>query len=103
MANITDKQKANLKPLNTLPQRKRKEIARKGAIASNKKQAENKTLRKELETALALVDKKTGKTHQELIAIALIKKAEKGSERAFEVIQSAIGQRDNLIGSKSKK
>lgn len=35
----------NLRPLNTRSQRERKEIARKGAIAANKKRAELKTMR----------------------------------------------------------
>ena len=41
---ITEKQKANLISLADRPQRERKEISRKGAEASNRKQAEKKNL-----------------------------------------------------------
>lgn len=44
----------NLKPLNTRTQRERKEIARMGAIASNKKQKEAKSIKYYIDTLLSL-------------------------------------------------
>lgn len=41
---VTEKQKANLIPFDKMTQRERREIAKKGAEASNRKQAEKKNL-----------------------------------------------------------
>lgn len=52
--NVTEKQKANLIPFTERTVRERKEIAKRGAIASNKAQAEKKTWKMLLETMLAV-------------------------------------------------
>jgi ribosomal protein L9 len=91
MANITEKQKANLKPLNTLSQSKRKEIARKGALASNKKQAEKRKMREEFEIISKLVQ--DGKTYQEIACLAQYKKAMAGDTRALEFIRDVMGEK----------
>lgn len=77
----------NLIPLNKRTQRERKEIAKKGAEATNKKKAERKTLREEL--LLLLQENKM----QENIGLALLEKAKSGDTKAFEVIRDTIGER----------
>ena len=64
MANID-----NLIPFNQMSQSERSEIARKGAIASNKVQKAKKTMRQELELLLE-AEAKNGKTYQENITLA---------------------------------
>ena len=63
----------NLIPFNKMPQSKRSEIARKGAIASNKVQKEKKTfkmaLKELLEEEVMKDGKPTGKTYQDLVNI----------------------------------
>lgn len=77
----------NLIPLNKRTQRERKEIAKKGAEAANKKKAERKTLKEEL--LLLLQENKM----QENISLALLEKAKSGDTKAFEVIRDTIGER----------
>lgn len=77
----------NLIPMNKRTPRERKEIARKGAIASNKAQAARKTLKEEL---LALLeDNET----QKKISVALIQQAKKGNTKAYEIIRDSIGEK----------
>ena len=68
-------------------QRERKEIARKGAIASNKKQAERKTFREELLFLLSQGDT------QEKISLAILDKAKNGDTKAFEVLRDTVGEK----------
>lgn len=77
----------NLVNLKDRSQRERKEIARKGAIASNKKQAARKTLKEELLLLLS-----QGNT-QEKISLSLIQEAVNGNTKAFEVIRDTIGEK----------
>ncbi len=77
----------NLIPLNRRTQRERKEIATKGAKATNKKKAERKTLREELLLLLA-----KGNT-QNRLSLALIEKALTGDTKAYEVIRDTIGEK----------
>lgn len=77
----------NLIPMNKRTPRERKEIARKGAIASNKAQAARKTLKEEL---LALLE--DGNT-QKKISVALIQQAKKGNTKAYEIIRDSIGEK----------
>ena len=77
----------NLIPMNKRTPRERKEIARKGAIASNKAQAARKTLKEEL---LALLE--DGET-QKKISVALIQQAKKGNTKAYEIIRDSIGEK----------
>ena len=81
----------NLIPLNKRTERERKEISRKGAIASNKKQAEKKTLRELLEIAL----NEGTKTDNDYVNItrALIKEASNGNVKAYETIRDTLGQK----------
>ena len=77
----------NLVNLKDRSPRERKEIARKGAIASNKKQAARKTLKEELLLLLS-----QGNT-QEKISLSLIQEAVNGNTKAFEVIRDTIGEK----------
>lgn len=74
----------NLITLDKRTQAERKEIARKGAIASNKKQKERKTLKEELLLLLA-----QGNT-QEKISLSLLQQALNGNVKAFETIRDTI-------------
>ena len=65
----------------------RKEIARKGAEATNKLLARRKTLREEL---LALLEKDS---YQEKISLSLLQKAVNGDTKAYEVIRDTIGEK----------
>ena len=87
----------NLIPFNKMPQSKRSEIARKGAIASNKVQKEKKTFKmalKELlqEEAKDKEGKPTGKTYQDLVNIGLVKGAMKGNAINYKTILETIGE-----------
>ena len=77
----------NLVNLKDRSPRERKEIARKGAIASNKKQAARKTLKEELLLLLSQGDT------QEKISLSLIQEALSGNTKAFEVIRDTIGEK----------
>ena len=77
----------NLVNLKDRPQRERKEIARKGAIASNEKQKARKTLKEELLLLLAKGDT------QEKLSLAVLQKAINGDTKAFEVIRDTIGEK----------
>lgn len=79
----------NLIPLNKRSQRERKEIARKGAIASNKKQAENRTFKKEL---ITLLNNNNGENMTN-ISVVLIAKALDGDVKAFQAIRDTIGEK----------
>ena len=91
MANIE-----NLIPFNQMSQSERSEIARKGAIASNKVQKAKKTMRQELELLLE-AEAKNGKTYQENITIALMGKAIKGDTKAYEIIRDTAGQNPDKV------
>lgn len=86
----------NLIPLNKRSQRERKEIARKGAEATNKLKAQRKTLREELLILLAEGNM------QEKISLALLQEAKKGNTKAYEIVRDTIGEKPkeniNLTG-----
>ena len=94
-----------LVPLNKRTQSERKEIARMGAIASNKKQAEKKLLRETIEMLLTKApteemikdcSNKFGfnpKDLQEVITGGLIFRAVSGDSKAYEVLRDTIGQK----------
>ena len=65
----------------------RKEIARKGAEATNKLLKERKTLKEEL---LLLLSQDN---FQERISLALLQKATTGDTKAFEVIRDTVGEK----------
>ena len=82
--------KENLKPFKTVEEAR--ENGRKGGIASGKAKREKKTLRKELELLLEMTSTNK-KTNQELISLAILKKAKNGDTKAFEIIRDTIGQK----------
>lgn len=87
----------NLIPFNKMSQSKRSEIARKGAIASNKVQKEKKTFKMALKELLEeeVKDKQgkpTGKTYQDLVNIGLVKGAMKGNAINYKTILEIIGE-----------
>ena len=82
----------NLIPMTERTPEERREIARKGAEATNKLRREKKTLKMELEALLEIMDEK-GDSVQKKMSFALIKKAIKGDVRAFETIRDTIGQK----------
>ena len=76
----------------------RRENARKAGKASAAKRAERKTFREGLLLLLnePLKDKEgnsTGKTPQDAIIAALVKRAANGDTRAFEMIRDTIGEK----------
>lgn len=77
----------NLINLKNRTQRERKEIAKKGAEATNKLKAQRKTLREEL---LLLLEQ--GDTQSKL-SLSIIQKAMTGDTKAFEVIRDTIGEK----------
>lgn len=75
----------NLKPVRTKSEAR--ERGRKGGIKSGEVRRERKTFREEL---LLLLEQ--GKT-QEKISLALLKRAENGDTKAYEVIRDTIGEK----------
>lgn len=95
----------NLRPLNTRTQRERKEIAKKGAAASNKAQAEKRALRSAANLLLSMPADKNIKsrypdfklsskdyTLAAAMVIAQVEKALQGNTRAFNAIRDIIGE-----------
>ena len=77
-----------------------REIARKGGIASGKAKREKKMLKDLLEEALS----KGTETNNEYVNItkALIKEANKGNVKAYEVIRDTLGQKPKEVIEVSK-
>ena len=96
----------NLIPLNKRPQRERKEIARKGAIATNKKKAEQKTYRDMAKAMLSatITDKNIlnelkayGLSETDVKAytlLGMIKASGNGSHNAFDRLMELIGEKE---------
>lgn len=84
MANID-----NLVSLADRTQQERNEIARKGAIASNKVQKEKKLFKK-------VVEEKLGQSLESMVE-AMIKQANEGNVKAFEVLRDTAGQNPDKI------
>ncbi len=84
MANID-----NLVSLADRTQQERNEIARKGAIASNKVQKEKKLFKK-------AVEEKLGQSLDSMVD-AMIKQASEGNVKAFEVLRDTAGQNPDKI------
>lgn len=101
--------KENLIPLNKRTKEAQREIARKGAEASNKKQAEKRLLKDTIEIMLKLQPtpqmvsecaEKFGfnpKDLQDIITGGLINKAMSGDSRAFEVLRDTVGQKPKEV------
>ena len=84
----------NLKPVRSVSEARKK--GRKGGIASGKKRRELKAFKDLLEAGLSQeIKTESGKsyTRAEYIALKLIKTAENGNIKAFEVIRDTIGQK----------
>lgn len=81
----------NLIPMNERTEEEQREIARMGGIASGKARKEKKLLRELLEDALS----KGTETDNEYINItlALIRQANEGNVKAYEVIRDTLGQK----------
>ena len=81
----------NLIPMNQRSKSEVRELGKKGGIASGKVRQEKKLLKELLEDALS----KGTETDNEYINItlALIKEANKGNVKAYEVIRDTLGQK----------
>lgn len=81
----------NLIPMNERTEEEQREIAKMGGIASGKARKEKKLLRELLEDALS----KGTETDNEYINItlALIRQANEGNVKAYEVIRDTLGQK----------
>lgn len=103
----------NLIPLNKRTQRERKEIARKGAIATNKKKAEQKTYRDLAKTMLSatITDenilnelKAYGLSETDVKAytlLGMIKASGNGSHHAFDRLMELTGEKEQGSGNES--
>ena len=74
--------------------RERTEIARKGQIASTKAKREKATMLSVLEKVLDEKDKESGLTHRELATLGLIKGAEQGNAKNYEILQNLIQKKE---------
>ena len=84
----------NLKPVRSVSEARKK--GRKGGVASGKKRRELKAFKDLLEAGLRQeIKTESGKsyTRAEYIVLKLIKTAENGNIKAFEVIRDTIGQK----------
>lgn len=81
----------NLVPFNKMTEEQQREIARKGGIASQKKQKERKKLKEDLLIALGIV--KGDKTIQEIGVEAILDKFMSGDIQAFTTIRDTIGEK----------
>ena len=105
----------NLIPLNKRPQRERKEIARKGAIATNKKKAEQKTYREMAKAMLSatITDenilnelKAYGLSETDVKAytlLGMIKASGNGSHNAFDRLMMLVGEETQATTSEQEK
>lgn len=106
MAKITEKQKANLRPFNTLPVNEQRKIAKKGSKKSAEVRAQRKSFKEALLDALSqLADEKyihnramkqcynPKLTIGQNLAIAQILNAINGDTKAYEVIRDTIGEK----------
>lgn len=105
----------NLIPLNKRSQRERQEIARKGAIALNKKKAEQKTYREMAKAMLSatITDenmlkelKAYGISDTDVKAytlLGMIKASGNGSYNAFDRLMELAGEKEAMSSSEEEK
>lgn len=105
----------NLIPLNKRTQRERKEIARKGAIATNKKKAEQKTYREMAKAMLSatITDENIlnelqayGLSETDVKAytlLGMIKASGNGSHNAFDRLMMLLGEETQATTSEQEK
>lgn len=84
----------NLVSLATRTPRERTEIARKGQIASTEAKRQKATMLSVLEKVLDEQDKESGLTHRELATLGLVKGAEQGIAKNYEILQSLIERKE---------
>lgn len=82
----------NLKPNKTLSTEEAKKLGAAGGKKSGETRRARKKLKEELEILLEM-QAKGNKTYQEQIVLALVKRAQKGDTKAFEVIRDTIGEK----------
>ena len=92
MANNVD----NLIPFNERSKEEARELGKKGGIASGEARRQKATMLSVLEKVLDEHDKESGLTHRELATLGLVKGAEQGIAKNYEILQ-------NLIERKEKK
>ena len=83
----------NLKSLADRTTEEQREIAIKGGKASGEARREKKRFKELLEMVLSMQNKDTKNTYDYDITISMVKKAIKGSEKAFELIRDTIGEK----------
>ena len=71
-----------------------KKNGKKGGIASGEARRKKATMLSVLEKVLDETDKKTGLTHRELATLGLVKGAEQGIAKNYEILQNLIEQRE---------
>ncbi len=82
----------NLRPKTTLSTEEAKKLGAAGGKKSGEARRARKKLKEELEILLEM-QAKGDKTYQEQIVLALVKRAQKGDTKAFEVIRDTIGEK----------
>lgn len=84
----------NLIPNSERTKEERIEIARAGGIASGESRRQKATMLSVLEKVLDETDKETGLTHRELATLGLVKGAEQGIAKNYEILQNLIEQKE---------
>lgn len=92
----------NLVSLATRTQQERTEIARKGQIASVKARKEKATMLSVLEKVLDATEEKSGLTHRELATLGLVKGAEQGIAKNYEILQSLIEKKEQQESTENR-
>lgn len=90
MANNVD----NLIPNSERTKEERIEIARAGGIASGESRRQKATMLSVLEKVLDETDKASGLTHRELATLGLVKGAEQGIAKNYEILQGLIEKKE---------
>lgn len=84
----------NLVSLATRTQQERTEIARKGQIASTEAKRQKATMLSVLEKVLDATEENTGLTHRELATLGLVKGAEDGNGKNYEIIHNLMEKKE---------
>lgn len=82
----------DLTPLNKRSEEEKREIARKGGIASGEAKRKKKLMREMLEILLDEKEPKSGKTYRELVTLGLFKGAIKGNAMNYKAIVETLGE-----------
>lgn len=92
----------NLIPLNERTPEERKEIAKKGAIATNKIKKEKKNMKEMLKMCLEMQNS-DGITYQQLATLGLIRGAIEGNAKNYQTIIQMLGETpEELLGNNTK-